>query len=81
MLIRSLSAVLGDERRASSAGAFVPAPFQHQMLFFFSLGKKMKLITRTVHVPIAGVGPSENGPVEPSFLSTMSGVSALEMVS
>lgn len=80
MLIRSLSAVLGDERRAGSAGAFVPVRFQHQMLFVL-FGKKMKLITRTVYVPIAVVGSSEDGPVEASLLSTVSGMSAREMVS
>lgn len=66
--------MLGDERGASSAGTPVSAPvFSTKCCFlffvFFSLWEKKKekkLMTRTVHVPIAGVGSSEDGPVEVS---------------
>jgi hypothetical protein len=45
------------------------AVFLFFVFCFFLFGKKKKekkLMTRTVHVPIAGVGSSEDGPVEVS---------------
>lgn len=70
--------MLGDEREASSVGAFVPARCHHQMLFFsleFLLGEENNY--KDSPCPHAVVGSLEDGSVGASLpLSTLSGLSA-----
>lgn len=75
--------MLGDEREASSVGAFVPARCHHQMLCFsleFLLEEENNY--KDSPCPHAVVGSLEFGSVGASLpLSTLSGLSTREMVS